>query len=171
MIAWIGLGGNLGDLRATFCRALRELDQGPLRVQAVSGLWHSRPLGPADQPDFLNAVVRLASALGPLALLDRLKALELSLGRLPRARWRERELDLDLLLAVEDGPLLVKQPRLSLPHEGLCGRPFVLGPLLELDPHLRDPRDGHELRVDWTRLGAGEPDAVRRMEDRGWFRS
>ncbi|MFA7329946.1 MAG: 2-amino-4-hydroxy-6-hydroxymethyldihydropteridine diphosphokinase [Candidatus Delongbacteria bacterium] len=171
MIAWLGLGGNLGPVRATLARALRELDQGPCRVQAVSSLWLTRPVGPADQPDFLNAAARLAVALGPGALLERLKELERRLGRQSRPHWRERELDLDLLLALEDGPLLVAGARLALPHPGLCQRAFVLEPLLELDPDLRDPRDGHELSLDVRRLRAQEPDAVRRMEDPGWCRS
>ena len=171
MIVWIGLGGNLGEVRSTLRAALRELDHGACRLQAVSSLWKTRPFGPLDQPDFLNAVARVATALAPGDLLDVVKVVERRLGRWPRERWRERELDLDLLLALEDGPVLAAGPRLTLPHAGLCERGFVLAPLLELDPGARDPRDGHELQADWTRLQAQEPDAVRHMEDPGWCRS
>lgn len=171
MIAHVGLGGNLGDVRATLAEALRRLQEGPVRVQAVSSLWRTRPLGPADQPDFLNAAARVATGLGPRELLRRLKGIEAELGRVARPRWRERELDLDLLLAWEDGPVVVSAADLRLPHEGLEARAFVLAPLLEVDPDLRHPRDGHRLEEDWARLRAREPDAVRPVEDPAWFRS
>jgi 2-amino-4-hydroxy-6-hydroxymethyldihydropteridine diphosphokinase len=171
VIAWVGLGGNLGEVRATLAAALRRLDEGPCRVQAVSSLWLTRPLGPADQPDFHNAVARLATGLGPRALLGRLKGIEAELGRQARPRWRERELDLDLLLAWEDGPVQVAAADLRLPHAGLEERAFVLAPLLEVDPGLRHPRDGHRLDEDLARLLAREPDAVRPVEDPAWFRS
>lgn len=170
MIAWVGLGGNLGEVRATLAEALRRLEAGPTRVLAVSSLWRTRPLGPADQPDFLNAVARLATGLGPRGLLERMKGIEGELGRVARPRWRERELDLDLLLAREDGPVLVAAAGLRLPHEGLEERAFVLAPLLEVDPDLRHPGDGHRLEEDWARLRAREPDAVRPVEDPAWFR-
>jgi len=171
VIAWVGLGGNLGDVRATLAEALRRLDQGPVRLQAVSSLWRTRPQGPADQPDYHNAAVRLAAALGPHDLLALLKEVERELGRVERPRWRERELDLDLLLAEEDGPVLAASGRLLLPHPGLEERAFVLAPLLEVDPALRHPRDGHPLDEDLARLRAREPDAVRPVEDPAWFRS
>jgi len=171
VIAWVGLGGNLGDVRATLAAALRRLEGGAVRVQAVSSLWRTRPLGPADQPDFLNAAARLASGLGPRELLERLKSIEAELGRVARPRWRERELDLDLLLAWEDGPVVVSATTLRLPHGGLEERAFVLAPLLEVDPLLRHPRDGHRLEEDLARLRAREPDAVRPVEDPAWFRS
>jgi 2-amino-4-hydroxy-6-hydroxymethyldihydropteridine diphosphokinase len=171
VIAWVGLGGNLGDVRSTLAAALRRLDHGPVRVQAVSSLWRTRPMGPADQPDFHNAVVRVATALGAKALLERLKDVERELGRVARPRWRERELDLDLLLAEEDGPVLADSEMLVLPHPGLEARAFVLAPLLEVDPDLRHPRDGHALSEDLERLRAREPDAVRPVEDPAWFRS
>ena len=170
MIAWVGLGGNLGAVRDTLARACAELDRGPTRLQAVSGLYASRPLGPQDQPDFLNAVVRVASARGPAPLLARLKEIEAAQGRLPRGRWRERELDLDLLLAEEDGAVLARGPELELPHAGICLRAFVLAPLLELDPDATDPRGGRRLSEDWAHLRAREPDAVRRMEGPEWCR-
>lgn len=170
MIAWVGLGANLGDARGTLARAVAALDEGPARVLAVSSLYHSRPLGPADQPDYLNAALRLATALGPRALLERMQGIEAALGRRPRPRWRERELDLDLLLAWEDGALLTHGEGLELPHPGLRERAFVLAPLLELDPGLADPRDGRRLEEEWRRLAAHEPDAVRRVEGAQWCR-
>lgn len=169
MIAWVGLGANLGDARGAMARACRRLDEGGTRVLAVSGLWRSRPMGPPDQPDYLNAAARIAAALGPGGLLARLREIERELGRRERPRWRERELDLDLLLAVEDGTVEASGA-LALPHPGLRERAFVLEPLLELDPDLAAP-DGASLREDLEGLRRREPGAAWRVEEAGWYRS
>jgi 2-amino-4-hydroxy-6-hydroxymethyldihydropteridine diphosphokinase len=171
VIAWIGLGANLGDVRDTLRSACAELDRGPLRLLAASGLWATKPMGPPGQPDYLNAVVRLASALGPRALLGRLKEIERGLGRQARPRWRERELDLDLLLAVEDGVVQARAADLALPHPGLRERVFVLAPLLQLDEVVAERWAGGGLAESLRRLVGQDPASARQMEDAGWCRN
>ena len=97
--AWVGLGSNLEGPREHVERALQELDRLPLtRRVATSRLYASRPVGPADQPDYINAVAQLVTRLSPLALLDQLQALEQRHGRIRGRHWGPRTLDLDLLL-------------------------------------------------------------------------
>ncbi|QFU03251.1 2-amino-4-hydroxy-6-hydroxymethyldihydropteridine pyrophosphokinase [Halomonas sp. THAF5a] len=132
--AWIGLGSNLDGPREHVARALEELDGLPLtRRVAASRLYASRPVGPADQPDYVNAVAELTTRLSPLALLDQLQALEQRHGRVRGRRWGPRTLDLDLLL-YDDRRLAL--PRLTLPHPEMVRRAFVLVPLAELAPRL-----------------------------------
>lgn len=142
-LAWIGLGSNLDAPRRHVETALEELDRLPLcRRLHHSRLYRSRPVGPADQPDFINAVALVATRLSPLALLDQLQALEQRHGRVRARRWGPRTLDLDLLL-FDDRQL--STPRLTLPHPEMVRRAFVLVPLAELAPGMRLP-DGR--RVD-----------------------
>jgi len=171
-MVWIGLGANVGPARSTLARACALLDEGPLRLLEVSALYASRPMGPADQPDFLNAAACLASSVGLRTLLDRVKAVELRLGRLPRQRWREREVDVDLLLAAEDGPCAAQaeSPGLRLPHPGLWERSFVIAPLLDLAATM-DRDLVKELTQAGCRLEADAPGAVWRVEEAGWFRN
>ncbi|MFG6158433.1 2-amino-4-hydroxy-6-hydroxymethyldihydropteridine diphosphokinase [Halomonas sp. 1390] len=132
--AWIGLGSNLDGPHEHVARALEELNRLPLtRRIAASRLYASRPVGPADQPDYVNAVAHLATRLSPLALLDQLQALEQRHGRVRGRRWGPRTLDLDLLL-YDDRRLAL--PRLTLPHPEMTRRAFVLVPLAELAPGL-----------------------------------
>lgn len=139
---WIGLGSNLDDPRRHVERALEELDHLPLtRRLAASRLYVSRPQGPQDQSDFINAVALLETRLSPLALLDQLQALEQRHRRVRARRWGPRTLDLDLLL-FDDSVLAL--PRLSVPHPELMRRAFVVVPLLELAPELALP-DGCRL--------------------------
>lgn len=140
--AWIGLGSNLGDPRRQVERALEALDRLPLtRRAATSRLYASRPLGPQDQPDFINAVALLETRLSPLALLDQLQALEQRHRRVRQRRWGPRTLDLDLLL-FDDRRLAL--PRLTVPHPEMTHRAFVMVPLAELAPSLRLP-DGRRV--------------------------
>lgn len=141
-LAWIGLGSNLDAPRAHVERALDELHHLPLtRRRHASHLYATRPVGPADQPDFINAVAQLETRLSPLALLDQLQALEQRHGRIRERRWGPRTLDLDLLLF--DAQCLAT-PRLTLPHPEMTQRAFVLVPLAEITPTLVLP-DGHDV--------------------------
>lgn len=135
--AWIGLGSNLDDPPARVRQALDWLDQLPrTRRRRTSSLYGSRPVGPADQPDFINAVAELETGLAPTVLLDALQALEDRAGRVRRRRWGERSLDLDILLYDDR---VVNEPRLHIPHPRLAERAFVLVPLAEAAPELRLP--------------------------------
>lgn len=142
---YVGLGSNLADPRGQIMHALTALDAlDSTRLLAVSSLYRSRPLGPSDQPDYLNAVALLETGLEPEALLDRLQRIELEQGRVRKQeRWGPRSLDLDILLF---GNLLLRSPRLTVPHYDMHRRAFVLYPLAEVSPDLTMP--------DGTRLSA-----------------
>lgn len=132
-LAYIGLGGNLGDVAAVFKKVIDELESmATVKLVAKSGVYRSRPMGPQDQPDYANAVIAVATGLGPLELLDEMQRIELSHGRLRKdERWGARTLDLDLLLYAD---LSVVSDRLTIPHYGLSQREFVLYPLAEIAP-------------------------------------
>lgn len=128
-ICYIGLGSNLGDRLAYLRFAIEALTR--LGQVRVSRLYASPPMGPQDQPDYLNAVVELVTTLSPLDLLDQLQGIEQDAGRVRKRHWGERTLDLDLLLYDQDQ---IQHPRLNVPHVGLMERDFVLLPLLDLVP-------------------------------------
>lgn len=128
--AYIGLGSNLDDPRAQVTRAIEELNALALsRRIGISRCYVSPPMGPQDQPDFINAVVALDTRLSPLALLDQLQALEQRHRRVRKRHWGPRSLDLDLLLY---GNTTMRTPRLTLPHPHMLERGFVMLPLAEL---------------------------------------
>jgi 2-amino-4-hydroxy-6-hydroxymethyldihydropteridine diphosphokinase len=136
--AYIGLGSNLASPLQQVREAIAELAQLPQsRLSAVSRLYRSRPLGPADQPDYINAVAAIDTRLAPLALLDGLQAIENRHGRKRGAvQWGPRTLDLDLLLF---GDAVINEPRLTVPHPGMSQRGFVLRPLADIAPLLQLP--------------------------------
>ena len=132
--AFLGLGGNMGDVRATFERAIGMLCDGAgLRLVARSSDYRTPPWGVTDQPAFLNAVVEVATSLSPHELLSRALACERALGR-DRAgerRWGPRRIDIDIL-AYDNVEL--HDTDLTLPHPHLFERAFVLVPLAEIAP-------------------------------------
>lgn len=136
----IGLGGNLGDRRATLSRAVDALAADPaLRVVARAPLYETAPVGGPPQGDYLNGAVLVETALSAREVLARLLAVEQSLGRVRRERNGPRTVDLDLLWI--DGEA-VDEPGLVVPHPRLAERPFALRPLLDVAPDARDPRTG-----------------------------
>lgn len=135
--AYIGLGANLNDPEQQILDALTALQQLPqTELTAVSSLYGSKPLGPQDQPDYLNAVAQLNTQLQPLALLDALQAQEQAQGRVRKRHWGERNIDLDIILYDQ---LQLRSERLNLPHHEMHKRSFVLIPLAEIDPELQLP--------------------------------
>jgi len=136
--AFIGLGGNLDRPAERICSArlaIQELE-GVVEV-GFSSLYRSTPLGPKDQPDYVNAVMAIDVGLEPLELLDRLQAMELAHGRVRVGeRWGPRTLDLDILLY---GDRILRLERLVVPHPGIATREFVLYPLEEIAPELLIP--------------------------------
>lgn len=136
--AYVGLGSNLDDPARQVRGALEALAGLPrTRLVARSALYRNPPMGPAEQPDFVNAVAGLLTSLPAAELLRALQAIEDAHGRRRDGpRWGPRTLDLDLLIY---GSLQVASESLTLPHPGLAQRPFVLRPLLELAPGLRLP--------------------------------
>lgn len=130
--ACIGLGANLGDAEATLRAAVAALQLLPgSRLQALSSLYRSAPVGPAGQDDYLNAVACLETRLAPHALLHALQAIETRHGRVRDIRWGPRTLDLDLLLYGNDR---IQTSDLIVPHPELGRRNFVVVPLLEIVP-------------------------------------
>lgn len=139
--AWIGIGGNLDDPVAHVCRALKDLAAVPdSYVLAHSSLYRNPPMGPAAQPDYINAVASMLTTLEPEALLDALQGIEAAHGRMREGeRWGPRTLDLDLLLY---GDRVIDTQRLSVPHPGMRDRAFVLHPLAEVASDLIIPGTG-----------------------------
>ena len=149
-LAYIGFGANLGNPLQTFYSLLKLFSEGQLgeklALQGISSLYRSEPVGGPEQPAFLNAVFSLSSELPPTALLSLLLSLEAKFGRIRGERWGPRTIDLDLLLYGEYRGEWSGPPELVLPHPRLKSRRFVLLPLLELEPQLRDPESSIPLR-------------------------
>ena len=151
---YLGLGSNVGDRAAHLRAALAELSEQGVEIEAVSSAYETEPVGEVlDQPDFLNAAVRISTELEPETLLEACKAIEVEQGRMLAAgRHTPRPLDIDLLLL---GDLELTTERLTLPHPEVTSRRFVLAPLLELDPDLSLP-DGTRLTDALAALGSGQ---------------
>lgn len=142
--AYVGLGSNLARPVEQVTRAFDALSRLPdTHLAARSSLYTSPPMGPPDQPQYINAVARLETNLEPIALLGELRRIEAAhLRRRDGVRWGPRTLDLDLLLYAE---VSIATDELTIPHPGICARAFVVVPLLELDQTLHLP-DGTKLR-------------------------
>lgn len=142
MQALIGLGSNLDNPSQRLISALRALQRLPgLTLCHHSRLYASAPVGPQDQPDYVNAVAAVDTTLPPHALLHTLQALELAAGRQRLRHWGERTLDLDILLIDNR---LINSDDLQVPHPQMTRRAFALQPLLEICPHALLP-DGTAL--------------------------
>jgi 2-amino-4-hydroxy-6-hydroxymethyldihydropteridine diphosphokinase len=132
--AFIALGGNVGDVRATFDQAVSLLcDDSEVRLVARSSDYRTPPWGVTDQPPFTNAVIAVSTTLAPHTLLTRAQACERALGRdrTKEQHWGARTIDLDIL-AYDD--LVLDDATLTLPHRHLFERAFVLVPLAEIAP-------------------------------------
>jgi len=151
---YLGLGSNVGDRAGHLRAAIAMLGERGVEVEAVSSAYETEPVGEIlDQPDFLNAAIRIRTALEPEPLLDVCKQVEAERGRaLDAPRHSPRPLDVDLLLL---GDLELSADRLTLPHPEVTTRRFVLEPLLELDPGMALP-DGTCLADALAALGPGE---------------
>jgi 2-amino-4-hydroxy-6-hydroxymethyldihydropteridine diphosphokinase len=153
-VGYLGLGSNVGDREGHLHAAVAALRDGGVEVEATSSLYETEPVGEVlDQGDFLNAAIRIRTALEPEQLLDLCKAIEVERGRtLGGRRHGPRPLDVDLLLL---GDVELVTDRLTLPHPQVASRRFVLEPLLELDPELALP-DGTRLGAALAGLGPGQ---------------
>jgi len=149
---FIGLGSNLEDPISQVSEALKELAHIPnTRVINQSRLYRSDPVGPAGQPDYINAVAELHTELSPIELLDALQSIEQAHQRRRLVRWGPRTLDLDILLV--DRELIVTE-RLTVPHPYMHEREFVLYPLAEIAPDLLLP-NGESLSTLLARCPMG----------------
>lgn len=137
---YIGLGSNLDQPAEQVSEALSELAELPFTcVLASSSLYASSPLGPNDQPDYVNAVACVSTQLTPLDLLDQLQSLEQKHRRIRQRHWGPRTLDLDILMF---GNQVINETRLQVPHPHMHTRSFVLEPLLEIAPDVAIPGKG-----------------------------
>ncbi|WP_448553622.1 2-amino-4-hydroxy-6-hydroxymethyldihydropteridine diphosphokinase [Thalassotalea montiporae] len=133
--AYIGLGSNLAEPAKQIQQAVDAISTiERSRIAALSSLFFSRPMGPQDQPDYMNAVLALDTELTPIELLDALQAIEKQAGRVRKGdRWGPRILDLDIILFDQQ---IINNERLIIPHYGMKEREFVLRPLAEIAPQL-----------------------------------
>ena len=154
-LAYIAIGSNLASPLEQVHAAVEALGEIPQsRIVAVSSFYRTPPLGPQDQPDYLNAAVVLETELGPEALLDNTQRIELQQGRVRKAeRWGPRTLDLDIMLF---GHETINTERLTVPHYDMKNRGFMLWPLFEVAPDLIFP-DGIPLREILDNLHAEKP--------------
>ncbi len=135
---YLGLGSNLADPSQQIQQAILSIaGQDDIQITAKSSLYISQPMGPQDQPEFFNAVIEIHTGLEPIALLDKLQAIETQAGRVrKKQRWCARVLDIDILLYNRE---VITSDRLTIPHYGLQQREFVVIPLAEINSQLRLP--------------------------------
>jgi len=154
-LAFIALGSNLASPLAQVNAALEALRALPdTQLVAVSSFYRTPPLGPQDQPDYLNAAVALETRLDPETLLDHTQRIERQQGRERKAeRWGPRTLDLDIMLF---GDATLATPRLTVPHYDMLNRGFMLWPLFEIAPDLHFP-DGSTLKAHLAQLNVPAP--------------
>lgn len=143
-VVYIAIGSNLASPLEQVNAAVQAIGEIPeSRLLAVSSFYRTPPLGPQDQPDYLNAAVALETALAPEALLGHTQRIELQQGRVRKAeRWGPRTLDLDIMLF---GQEIIHTDNLTVPHYDMYNRSFMLWPLYEIAPSLVFP-DGISLR-------------------------
>ena len=155
-LVYIAIGSNLASPLEQVNAAIRALADIPdSRVASVSSLYRTPPLGPQDQPDYLNAAVALETSLAPEALLDHTQRIELQQGRERKAeRWGPRTLDLDIMLF---GDAVINTERLTVPHYDMKNRGFMLWPLFEIAPELVFP-DGDSLQKILIESDASRPE-------------
>lgn len=132
---YVGIGSNLAQPVEQVTTAITDLNElAHCTLIAQSRLFRTKPLGPAGQPDYVNAVAGLLTTLEPQALLEQLQAIELAHGRKRAERWSARTLDLDVLSYAQRE---INSPSLTVPHPQLHNRDFVLGPWLDIAPEFR----------------------------------
>lgn len=144
MICYLGLGANLGDKKKNLYAALEQIKKIPgVKILRVSSFYETAAWGVTNQPNFINAAVKISAELSPLALLDELQRIEKNLGRVRKEHWGARTIDIDILLI--DG-LQINSERLTVPHKFLYERDFVLVPLSEILPALEFTLHGDEVK-------------------------
>jgi 2-amino-4-hydroxy-6-hydroxymethyldihydropteridine diphosphokinase len=135
-IVYLGLGSNVGDSEALLKSALAELDRPDLKLQRVSSIYETEPIGLREQRWFLNLAAEFETELFPKQLLHRMQKIEMSMGRRRTVENAPRTIDIDILLY---GSIVMKTEELEIPHPRYRERRFTLAPLAELNPGLRDP--------------------------------
>ena len=141
MDVYLGLGANMGDRQANLERAVELLGE-RLRIEKVSSVYETEPVGYEEQPPFLNAVCRVQTDIGPLQLLSLVKGIEAGMGRVPNFTDGPRPIDVDIILY---GDLVMVDPELTIPHPRMAQRAFVLVPLAEIAPDIVHPFSGESI--------------------------
>ena len=137
---YIGLGSNINDPCLQIKKAVSALGElADTEVLSNSGYFKSKPMGPEDQPDYINAVVEIETLLNPVQLLESCQQIERQQGRIKQRHWGERSIDLDILLFADQE---IETESLVVPHPGICQRDFVYMPLLKINPELKIPGKG-----------------------------
>lgn len=132
MIYYLGLGANLGECKKTLRRAIERVKKIPaVKLLRVSSFYETEPWGVENQPNYVNAAIKISTTLEPLTLLDELQRIEAELGRIRRQRWEARIIDIDVLYGAK-----ISCERLTVPHKFLFDRDFALVPLAEIFPSL-----------------------------------
>ena len=150
--AYVGIGSNLQSPRDRVFEAIERMSTlKTTRIVLRSQLYLTRPMGPQDQPDYVNAAVGLLTQLEPRELLSGLLGIERAMGRERQERWGPRVIDLDLLWMIDTA---TDEPGLTLPHPGVSTRNFVLYPLADIAPTIKIPRVG--LVLDLKRDAGGD---------------
>jgi 2-amino-4-hydroxy-6-hydroxymethyldihydropteridine diphosphokinase len=150
--AYVGIGSNLQSPRDRVLEAIERMSTlDATRIVLRSQLYLTRPLGPQDQPDFINAAVGLLTQLVARELLTGLLGIERSMGRDRQERWGARVIDLDLLWMIDS---TIDEPGLTVPHPGVSTRNFVLYPLADIAPTIKIPRVG--IVLDLKRDAGGD---------------
>ena len=160
---YLALGSNLGDRRQHLIAALDALAP-DVRVEAVSSLYETDPVGPPDQQDYYNAVCRARTSLEPRELLAHVKQVEQDVGRTEGPRWGPRVIDIDILLC---GDVTVDETELHIPHREMTERAFVLVPLAELAADVTHPANGRTIA---ELLSGDDGSGVRLLAETGWER-
>ena len=141
MIYYLGLGSNVGDSMAFFKTTVGRLEKMG-HIKKKSSIYKTEPFGDKNQNDFLNAVIEFEFDDLPTVLLEKIKNIEIEVGRKRTYKWGPREIDIDIIDSV--GPA-VKESQLNIPHEQMANRNFVLIPLSEINPHYKS-RDGKAIQ-------------------------
>ncbi len=135
--AFIGLGSNLGDKFEFIKSAVSLINNSQKnRVDKISSIYESYPLGETSQENYLNAVIKISTSLSPEELFHFLKEIEGQLGRKKSKKWDSREIDLDILFYDDQ---VIKTDLITIPHQQICERDFVLFPMHEIEPGLIHP--------------------------------
>ena len=154
---YIGLGSNLDDPETHIDMAINDLSRIPqTKLMDKSSLYKSQPLGPQEQPDFINSVAKLETVLPANVLLEYLQEIEYDHGRQREIKWGPRTLDLDMLLY---GDMKISESNLVIPHPHIASRHFVLCPLMEIDPDVEIPEQGNVSDL-FAKLGVDAPERI-----------
>lgn len=160
MDVYLGLGTNMGDRQANLERAVELLGE-RLRIEKVSSVYETEPVGYEDQPPFLNAVCQVQTDIGPLQLLALVKGIEASMGRAPNFTDGPRPIDIDIILYDD---LVMIDPELTIPHPRMAERAFVLVPLLEIAPDIVHSFSGESIEYMTAKV-----DGIDGVKKAGWL--